>query len=192
MMLERWLVSVLLAALCSFYFWVLYVALNPNVSENYRWYFIEKKLRHWPGKRTLEYQLGDIVDLTARQPYLSRLGWGHPEKWGAWSLGKSSELYFRIPPSTPISILSIRGRPFLAPSKGVSRQVLKVYINGNHLASHEFLESRVVDVDIPIKAEVGPWLSVKFVYSDPRSLSQLGLGADTRRLGFAFERITIR
>jgi hypothetical protein len=191
-MLERWLVAAAVAALCSFYAWVLYLAQHPNVNQSYRRYFIEKKLRHWSGERGLEYNLGDTVYFNKPQPYLSSRGWSAVEKWGTWSLGRASELYFIVPPKTKIRHLLIRGSPFLAPSKGLSKQVMHVYIDGSRRATHEFLEMGVVDLDIPIEAEVGPWLSVKFSYSDPRSPLQLGLGADTRQLAFAFEQITIR
>ena len=63
-----------------FYSYVTYIAFNPNVSNEYRLYYIEKKLLHWNNGEGLSYTLGTTLDFSKNIPYLSRHGWSHKEK----------------------------------------------------------------------------------------------------------------
>ena len=185
--------SVFVAGLLSFYVWVFYLAMNPSVSEVYRLYFIERKIRHWAAGRGLEYNLGEVVDFNKFQPYLSRRGWQlDPEEWGIWSQGASSELYFRIPAGTRLRLISIKGRPFLAPNQGIKSQRVEIFVDSVQVASHTLTEDRMFDIKIPVDTVAAPMLRIRLEYSNPKAPVELGLSLDDRILAFGLVQLSIQ
>jgi len=124
-------------------------------------------------------------------------GWGSPESWGVWTVGRHASLR-----SMPVSsaatnsdfVLDANVRAFL-PGQGKKLSV-DVVANGTNVANWTFSEAgseRAVTVRIPKSVMTGrSTLVLSFDISDPVSPSSLGISADSRALGIGLERLTIK
>lgn len=94
-----WTRRLLLAAaalpLLALYGWVGWTALHPRVSDEYRLFYIEGALQHWPGPEGLEYDVGDRLLLTENPRHLGE-EWGSPRRTGWWHFRKSSPVYVHL------------------------------------------------------------------------------------------------
>jgi hypothetical protein len=180
--------------LCVFYLFVLFEAANPVVSDNYRLYYIERRLRDWNKGAGLSYDLGTTIEFSRAVPFLSRRGWSSPEAWGTWSEGSSSELFLAISGCARPRLLELKGHAFLAPANGVVRQVVNLYVNNRFAGSSAVTSAGEQNLEFPIDPSVGSGclLSLRFEYPDAVSPRKLGLSDDGRRLGFGFVEMAVR
>lgn len=185
----------LFAVLLSFYAGVFYLALTPDVSQTYRLYYIDKKLKYWNHGAELRYQAGSLVDFAHRVPYLSRQGWAQEESLGTWSIGKTSELYFDLERTQIPRQLEIKGYPHRAPSKGISTQVMKVFANNSLLGETvlDSTESIVIKCNIPdsIRIEKDNLFVLRFQFPDTVSSTSTASADSPEDRRFFFEHIII-
>ena len=124
-------------------------------------------------------------------------GWGGPESWGVWTVGRHASLR-----SMPVSsaaansdfVVDANVRAFV-PGQGKKLNV-NVLANGTNVANWAFSEvdsKRAVTVRIPKSVMAGSsTLSLSFDISDPVSPSSLRISADSRDLGIGLEWLTIK
>ncbi|MCU0834799.1 MAG: hypothetical protein MUC77_10255 [Chromatiaceae bacterium] len=99
----------LIVALAAFYGWVLLLVLTPNVSEEYRAYFIERSTKDWRPPRYAA-SLADGIDFSrpGLPSYLrSMSGVSVHEAWGRWTdarLRKAARFVFERPWSGDVCI----------------------------------------------------------------------------------------
>lgn len=123
-------------------------------------------------------------------------GWGDPEPWGVWTVGRHASLRPMPVPRAADSdfVLDADVRAFL-PGQGKMQRV-SVYANGTVVAQWTFSEAdseRALTVRIPKSVMTGhSALFLSFDISDPASPASLGLSADRRALGFGIKRLTIK
>jgi hypothetical protein len=87
------------ALLAGFELTVLWQALHPNVSDDYRAYYIDRTTTCLPQLVTGAYELGTIIDFRAGGDETRELrpcGWTGPYETGLHSVGQSSRLRFHI------------------------------------------------------------------------------------------------
>jgi hypothetical protein len=103
--------------LVAFYLYVLQLAANPHVSVEYKLYYIDQKLKYWPEKNGLSYQLGMPIHFNKKKEVvnLSRKGWSEPEQQGTWTIGHQATLYLLLNSDTVSDriILKLNARPIL-------------------------------------------------------------------------------
>jgi hypothetical protein len=123
-------------------------------------------------------------------------GWSVPEKWGTWSDGDSSLMLLALSntPQNDIELL-INGHAFLA-DKHPSQEV-DILVNGHHVATLKYDQQsnggvRVVKIPKPLALEKNGQLLIKFNFKNPKSPAELGLSADTRRLGLGIVSLEIK
>ena len=178
-----------------FYCYVTYIAFNPNVSNEYRLYYIEKKLLHWNNGEGLSYTLGTTLDFSKNIPYLSRHGWSHKEKSSTWSNGEFSELYFDLKSSKLPSRIEIFGYPFLSPGNGIRTQEIKVFANNQLLGKTALSSPEMTSIkfEIPnsITYDKNNFFVIRIEYSNASSPKELGISSDSRVLAFSYEKIIL-
>lgn len=85
------------AILVISYFVILYISINPNVSWEYKLYYIEKETDIWPGNHGYDYELGTKIETRLENKQNCKRfgkGWGEYTEEGLWSNGKKSNIYF--------------------------------------------------------------------------------------------------
>ena len=86
---------VIIVSLGVFYIYVFYLARNPDVSPQYRAYYIDRSttISPYEYENLRPYRAGNRVDHTGSHNSLFE-GWSRPEKSHRWSEGNHSELVF--------------------------------------------------------------------------------------------------
>jgi hypothetical protein len=190
------LVASLLAALSAFYLHVLYLAATPQVSNVYKAYYMERKLRTWNHGNGPTYTLGQVMDFSEELPWLSKRGWSRHEKDGTWSDGKSAEIFLCIAAGAKPAALTIAGFPFTAPRAQINSQLVKVYINGIYAGSHVFSSDEEVSFNMPQQFEgsqaADGLTRIRFEFPNAASPKDLGVSSDSRDLGLYFRKLVLK
>jgi hypothetical protein len=142
------------------------------------------------------YKFGDTIDFSSpiATPYLLG-GWSGPENgWGDWTVGPESELLFDIPDIGSSDLaLEAKMHPFVPAARPKFSTI--VYANGDRIAKWDFNageDPAPRTALIPRSALHGSSLRIKLENSDPRSPSETGGGADSRKLSLALMSVTLR
>ena len=77
------------------YGWVGWLAAHPRVSDEYRLFYIQRALQHWPTPGGLAYRVGDRLPLAGRPRHLGE-EWGSPRRVGWWHIRKPSPVYVEL------------------------------------------------------------------------------------------------
>lgn len=182
-------------ALIAFHLFVMSVVFRPDVSEAYRLYYFDKKLKHWPGDSRLEYRLGDLIDFSDRVIFLSREGWSNPEKWGTWTIGNEASLLFRLdkPPKKDVEFL-VEMIAFVRPA--LPLQTVSVSANEKPVDDwvYNWGDKRsVFRAVIPLEViEPDGFNRIDFLIPNAKSPSALGESKDRRVLGIGVSEMIIR
>lgn len=148
---------------------VLWQALHPQVSENYRAYYLDHTTTCLPQPVTADYDLGAALDFRSSGDDTRELrpcGWDGPAGDGVHSIGTSSRLQFEIGNPQPLTLM-LELTAVTLPGPAQQRVVL----SANDIALDELLvtpgEVDRFTVDIPAAAigEDGV-LSLLFDYPD--------------------------
>lgn len=124
----------LAAILALFELAVLWQALHPNVSPNYRAYYIDKSTTCLAQPSTGDYILGTEIDFTDKGPNTEQLrpcGWDGPSGDGVHSIGTSSRLKFAVGEKRDL-ILMLELATTTIP--GPAEQPVRVAANGETLS----------------------------------------------------------
>lgn len=97
--INLWLVGVLV--LGALYAYVLFLARNPNVSDAYRAYYVDRTsdLPVWLAEDRPNLMPATVLDqrYPPQTAEVSPIGWSNPEPSQMWSLGQEAALYFVMP-----------------------------------------------------------------------------------------------
>jgi len=119
------------------------------------------------------------------EPYLTT-GWGAAEPGFRWSVGRESTLL--IPLREPRAYeLRVDVRPFA----GATPNRIGVIVNGSPQATRQVSELETVRFVLSEEMWRRGINTVSFYYGRTASPSSIGLGEDTRELGFAFRRVEL-
>jgi|GEM_PF-560331 len=123
-------------------------------------------------------------------------GWSGAESWGTWSDGDSSLLVLKIPhiPKSDLNLL-IEGHAFLAEKHPF--QEIDVYLKDHYLTTLKYTllnNGGIKSIKIPkaFMTNEGAVVSIKFKFKNPKSPAELGLSADTRRLGLGIVSLVLK
>jgi len=151
-------------------------ALYPDVSPDYRAYYIDRSTECYPLPVSGAYRLGERVQFGAvpgsKRANLARCGWRDAEALGSWSDGERSMLRFAVAPQPADLTLELDARPYLDSS--ISRQRIEVSANGSPVETLELTEQEPTTHRIVIpSAIVGTtgWLDLTFAYPDRRPVA---------------------
>lgn len=98
----------LAAVLALFELAVLWQAVHPDVSENYRAYYLDKSTTCLPQPVTGQYALGTVLDFRSDGDDTRELrpcGWDGPAGDGMHSIGESSLLRFELGQPQPLTLM---------------------------------------------------------------------------------------
>ena len=98
----------LAAVLALFELTILWQALNPNVSADYRAYYIDRTTTCLPQPVTGEYTLGTELDFRSEGDETRELrpcGWTGPAGDGTHSVGETSRLRFAVDANGPLTLM---------------------------------------------------------------------------------------
>lgn len=186
------------AAVIGFELWAASLMLSPQVSADYRQYYLERSTDCWPVATSGAYRLGDTLSfrddaagLASRR--FKTCGWVTPFSAGTWSKGDRARLHFAfdVPPQGVVVALLAQG-----------------YIGGDHLAQRVEVEVNGVRVDdlvftpqtqglatVLVGTDVAALdpkgLNIQFQFPDRISPLEMGLGEDKRELGMLIEEMMI-
>lgn len=126
------------APLLALYGWVGWQALHPRVSDEYRLFYIDRALQHWPGRDGLEYRLGDRL-LLAESPRHLGEEWGSPRRVGWWHTRKPARVYVDLGETVAGEALfeaEVVAAPRPLPSGAA--MPIRLFVNGTLAASVEY------------------------------------------------------
>ncbi|MFA5950227.1 MAG: hypothetical protein WC807_08085 [Hyphomicrobium sp.] len=113
-------------------------------------------------------------------------GWAAMEPWGVWSNMTEAELSIWVGRAKNDIDLELRAR-------GIVPQEVRVAANGEDIGTVQ-LNNRTAKASVKIAREIAAKQSpLRLVFHVPemRSPAELGIGADTRKLGIALESATV-
>ncbi len=151
----------------------------------------------WPGSRKIKGEVIKVFffqDRAVEEGVLGS-GWSRSEGWGTWSDGAKSTLTIDLYQTHQSDLnLEFVIMPFFNGRHHSQRVELSV--NGTKMDTWVLPPSkqwRVQRVRIPKNIwDAKRPAEVTFVYSEPRSAAELGIGKDSRRLAMALKTLTIR
>jgi hypothetical protein len=134
------------------------------------------------------YRLDAFLDFRAGgngMPYMDE-SWSAPEPWGTWTCAREACLSLRIAPKpTEDLLLSVFLQPFV--NRANPCLTVTVSVNGESVGEWIFLDgTRLTEALMPIPFSCLSKLEtthISFIMDAPKSPSELGLSADTRKLG---------
>lgn len=137
--IRRLLLTVIALPLLALYGWVGWTALHPRVSDEYRLFYIEGALQHWPGPGGLEYDVGDRLLLTENPRHLGE-EWGSARRIGWWHFRKPAPVYVRLHDVVEGQALFVAKLVAAPEPVPVSSAVpIQLFVNGVPAASLEYV-----------------------------------------------------
>jgi hypothetical protein len=150
--------KILITAVCGVlgacYLAALYLALNPNVSDDYRRYYIERstKLTVFQEGKVARGLHEPVARLAFNDPAAGFNGWHPPQgsdRWSTgqrWSIGHTASVDFRLPAAcNPKGVVAVFASYFrLEPRR------IRIYLNGTAIVTYSPLENPwnlLVDMD---------------------------------------------
>lgn len=181
------------AVLVLFYGYVVLLIFSPSPSQNYRLYFLDRKLEYWPQRDGLNYAFGDTIDFTQIVDYVSNEGWGKPESWGTWASGKKATLYLRTRPFDSGRV-ALRATVRIDAPPGRHVQAVRVLMDGKPVDTWLFRPAPGAAADWTVKRSTIPAgamnggglhrLSFLIEGGRPANASAKGKNRQLPRLGF--------
>ncbi len=177
----------LIVLLIAFEASVAVLALNPQVPERFRAFFIERTTDCWPIEVSGHYTLGEKVSFMPGAPGtrdLTVCGWSQPTVEGTWAQGPEARLRFAVdPPKVPLNLeLEILG--FVTVKQLVQRIVVNV--NGRALTTLVLQNGtpgrQIIRIPPAVAALGNGKIEVTFLFPDAVTPQSQGLGSDRRRL----------
>jgi len=169
--------------LLTAYIGILLNARNPQVSLEYRMYYIEHTLDAWPANGGLLYVLGtkEIFSLDPReQGALNRLagGWSIREESGRWTQGNRASILYIFPEKVEEElILEMEVVQYM---QGVSAEV---YANDQWIGRMDEETGKQISIPIPEEYLQTDTLVLSFHIENPVNLAEMGSASNDRELG---------
>lgn len=159
----------LAALLALFEIVVLWQALHPNVSDDYRAYYIERTTTCLPQPVTGNYVLGTELDFRSEGDETRELrpcGWTGPAGDGTHSVGETSRLRFAVDAPGPLTLmLELTGVTLPGPAQ----QRVLISANGQEIGEIAVTPDKTERFAISIPASARDddgFVDVKFDYPD--------------------------
>ena len=171
---------------------VVWLALHPDVSDEYRAYYIDHTRSCWlsPSQPVQTY----LADLPRSQPvsglnFLSAcavlsLGWRRIEDWGVWSTGTISRV--RVPYDTDTKAISLTLR---APPLLPAPQRVLIRVDSLPSVDVEIPPGAIREVSLPRPAPPSGVAQIEIDVLPPLSPKQAGQSNGKRRIGIGLVRI---
>ena len=136
--MTRLVLPVVAAPLLAFYGWVGWQALHPRVGIEYRLFYIDRALQHWPGRDGLEYRLGDRLLLAENPRHLGE-EWGSPRRVGWWHMRKPARVYVDLR-ETVAGDAYFEAEVVAAPepTRGSAAVPVRLFVNGTSATCVEY------------------------------------------------------
>ncbi|NIA01841.1 MAG: hypothetical protein GWP15_00495 [Nitrospirae bacterium] len=115
-----------------------------------------------------------------------RRGWSVPELWGIWSIGKQSELSFKLPKSLSGNLyLTVRANPFVHFRR--PKKEIKVFVNDEQVAIWNYQlgernEMQSASISQEVYQKNKDVVNIKFVSSEVVSPKQDGISEEEREI----------
>jgi hypothetical protein len=177
-----------LAALVAlFELYVVFLMLHPQVSADYRAYYLDRTTTCLPEPVSGSYVLGTTISFRSEGRKLAAplkaCGWLTPYGEGTPTKGETARLRFSLPPRTRALTLSLTLRPVVKDNVTSQRVVVSangVLIDTLHLPDGP---SRTLSVDIPpdVVEQGNGALDVKLDFPDAISFEAGGRGSNTQK-----------
>jgi len=170
--------------------------LRPNVSSDYRAYYIDKSSDCWPHQTAAAYVPGTTLSF-AYPPKGADFtpnkicGWFYPDKNGDWSYGRFSLLRFNFAPVAGDLTLTVEARAMVSPAHPV--QQVEVSANGLALGTWRFdsAERATKTLSVPAKIAASGRIDLRFDYPDARPGRELGPAEDAHLRAIKVETLTL-
>lgn len=176
------LLSLLLAL---FQGYVAYLVLNPQVSEEYRAYYITREADLSPYQRATLRAIQPGVMMTHETTQVAFDGWSVAEASHRWSLGRSASMVFLLDSQAAAEQIGELQLHFST----LGEQRVRIYLNGKQIYAESAPESGEVELIVPILEdvlEVGENV-LRFELPDARPAGN----GDTRALAVALKSINL-
>jgi hypothetical protein len=153
-------------------------------------YYIDKKLKDWPGNHGLEYPLSQTLFYGTKEMENAIIaknrgeGWHFPEESGNWTSSKKAILYMATPINPEENYTLVFKANAFHPQ--TADQKVSIYIDKDFVQDIYIKNEQVFEVPLPKGLEKKTW-SLQFVIDNPRSPAEYGSGGDTRQLGMFLE-----
>jgi hypothetical protein len=149
--------KILITAVCGVlgacYLAVNHLALNPNVSDDYRRYYIERstKLTFFQEGKVARGLHEPVARIAFNDPAAGFNGWHPPQdnRWGdshRWSIGHTASVDFHLPAAcNPKGVVAV-----FASYRRLEPRRIRIYLNGTATVTYSPLENHwnlLVDVD---------------------------------------------
>jgi hypothetical protein len=143
---------VLAALLALFEIGALWLALNPDVPNHFRAYYIDRTTTCLPQPVTGEYELGAEIDFRSGGDPTRELrpcGWDGPAGDGMHSIGSESRLRFAVGEAQPLTLmLELTGVGLPGPAQ----QRVRVSVNGTELGEILVTPEQTERFELPVPA----------------------------------------
>lgn len=190
-----WIAAVLLLAVEAA---IVLLMLTPQVSADYRAYYLERSTSCWPRAVTGRYRLGQPVsfrdDPDGRAAIRHRqCGWIAPFEAGSWSRGDRARLYFAFDVPTAGVDIALLANGYVG--EGHPSQRVAVSVNGvlldELLFTPQSQDLRVLRVSPDVAGLDAAGLTIQFDFPDRISPAAMGVSDDSRELGMLLAEMMI-
>jgi len=138
---------ILIAIVAVFELYTFRKIFHPNVSDQYKLYYIDKKLYSWSHGQGIQYNIGSELDYASIERFLSRSGWYRAKNAPKWSKGEVSSIYFKTS-----NIEKYKGN-ILLNLKTFGMQSIRVTLNGISIGNKK-IDSKNIDTVFNFKPEI--------------------------------------
>jgi hypothetical protein len=181
------------AGLVLFELWAAWLMLHPNVSLQYRAYYIDHSTTCLPQPVSGEYRLGTPLsfrsDGNAQTKPVKACGWFGAYGEGTPSKGTRSMLDFALGPIQGPLTLEFTAQA----ADKVPPQRVQIFANDVSLGEIELTSLRQVVLAIPQSALTGQSrLHLRFDYPDAKNFERSGLGSPTQNRAIRMIKLTLR
>lgn len=140
---------------------------SPNIDENPEYLFNWKYPQFFMNKDRYETRLKEFnhkmdAQLMFNSPKIMYIsGWSIPEKSHIWSIGKSSQLAFKLEKKNYIGLMTLNAAPLGA-------QKIKIYINGSYIGNIGLVSHQKTEISFNASIlKLGDVNTIRFEYSNP-------------------------
>jgi hypothetical protein len=173
---------------------VLALALAPEVSADYRAYYLDRSTACWPRPTTGDYVLGQQLSFRDDSAAGNTVcGWLEPFDAGTYSTGDRARLRFDFAVPDGGLMLGLVARGYVGPARLQQRVVVSA--NGQALGEIIFDSPDAAYHALAIPAEVAALdaegVTLQFDFPDAISPRDMGVNEDTRKLGILLETLSV-
>jgi hypothetical protein len=185
-------------ALAGFELWAASLMLSPQVSANYRDYYVSGVTDCWPRAVSGRYRLGQPLsfrdDPVGRSTVRHRqCGWIAPFSAGSWSVGDRAQLRFAFDVPETGLVIGLVAQGYIGTDHREQRVEMRV--NDVRLNDLVFTPTSQGFAAVPVSADVAALdpdgVTIRFDFPDRISPLAMGVNNDRRELGILLSELMI-